>query len=574
MSTSEKPAFALNPDDNLIPSGLPGGFFIYDAEGAEEIYFAEQNVIELFGCKSIAELRELTNNSFRGMVHPDDIDRIQNDIQAQTFTSEKYHDYVRYRILTKQGDVRYVEDFGHLIHGENGKKFFYVYIVDVNADEYYNRDTNSFAEAEILAMHQHTDKLTGLANMAAFYENVQAKLDDEKQRTGLTFLHFDILNFKMFNDNFGFERGDDLLCRMAYTLRKEFPEDDVARFSNDHFVVCTNAADAKERVMHVHDTMACILDNTRIKVKVGVYKLDENCKEVGIACDHARLACNTVKRRYDTVYAVYDDNFYEKLRLKQYVVETLDEAIEKEYVKVFYQPVIRVATGRICGYEALARWIDPKMGTLSPSKFIPTLEEYRLVHKLDLFMFRKVCIDLNALVTLGEPVEPVSVNLSQIDFEMCNIFEEAEHIRKQYDLPSKLIDIEITESALNADFEHLQAEIKRFRDAGYHIWIDDFGSGYSSLNNLLNYDSDVLKLDLEFLRTYDKNPLAAELIRHIVQGAKELGVNPLQEGVETEEHLQLLRAIGCERAQGYYFAKPMAIDESRIATRAKGLEWE
>ena len=574
MSTPAKPSPTLKPDDNFIPGGLPGGFFVYEAEGAEEIYFAEQNVIELFGCKNIAELKELTDNSFGGMVHPEDLERIQNDIQAQTFTSEKTHDYVRYRIVTKQGEIRYVEDFGHLIHGENGKKFFYVYIVDVNADEYYNRDANSFAEAEIMAMHQHTDKLTGLANMSAFYESVQAKLDDDEQRTGLFFLHFDILNFKMFNDNYGFERGDDLLCRMAYTLRKEFPNDDVARFSNDHFVVCTSASDAKERTMRIHDTMASILDNTRVEVKVGVYKLDEECREVGIACDHARLACNTVKRRYDTVFAVYDDNFYERLRLKQYVVETIDEAIEKEYIKVFYQPVIRVATGRICGYEALARWIDPKMGTLSPSQFIPTLEEYRLIHKLDLFMFRKVCADLHTLVTRGEPVEPVSVNLSQIDFEMCDIFDEAENMRKEYDLPTKLIDIEITESALNADFEHLQDEIKRFRNAGYHIWIDDFGSGYSSLNNLLNYDSDVLKLDLEFLRTYDKNPLAAELIRHIVEGAKELGVNPLQEGVETEEHLQLLRAIGCERAQGYYFAKPMAIDESRIATRAKGLEWE
>ena len=569
-------ASKLAPDENHIPTGLPGGFFIYEAEGDEEIYFAEQNVIELFGCKTIAEFREHVGNSFRGMVHPDDLDRIQNDIQAQTFTSEKYHDYVRYRIVTKQGKVRYVEDFGHLIHGEDGKKFFYVYIVDVDADEYYNRDNNSFAEAEIMAMHQHIDQLTGLMNMPSFYGKAQDLITDESVRNKkkITFLHFDILNFKMFNENYGFERGDDLLCRFAYTLRSIFSDSLVARFSNDHFVVCTTDDDAIERAQKVHETMVNILESIHVEVKAGVFELDDSCEEVGLACDHARLACNTVKRRYDMVYAIYDDDFYEKLRIKQYVIDTIDDAIEKEFIKVFYQPVIRVATGRICGYEALARWIDPKMGTLSPSQFIPTLEEYRLIHKLDCFVFKKVCEDLHALYTLGEPVEPVSVNLSQIDFEMIDVFEQAEHYRSLYGVPRNYIDLEITESALNADFEHLQQEIKRFRDAGYHIWIDDFGSGYSSLNNLLNYDSDVLKLDLEFLRTLDRNPNAAGLIRHIVEGAKQMGMQPLQEGVETEEHLEFLRSIGCERVQGYYFAKPMAIDESRIATRAKGLEWE
>ena len=135
-------------------------------------------------------------------------------------------------------------------------------------------------------------------------------------------------------------------------------------------------------------------------------------------------------------------------------------------------------------------------------------------------------------------------------------------------------EIEITESALSADSAHFQNEVRRFRKAGYHIWIDDFGSGYSSLNNLLDYDFDVLKLDLVFLRTYDRNPKAAELIKFIVLCANEMGVEPLQEGVETEEHFEFLKSIGCSRAQGYYFAKPMKIEESRAFTREKGMEWE
>ena len=562
--------------ENYIPTGLPGGFFIYNAQGDEELLFADQNVIELFGCKTMDEFREYTNNSFMGMVHPEDLEKIENDIQAQTFTSEKRHDYVRYRILTKQGEVRYIEDFGHLLHGADGQKYFYVYIVDVDQDEYYNRNRNSFAEAQVLAMHQHMDRLTGLMNRATFYEEVQDIIagKDGASVDGMAIIHFDIVYFKMFNENFGFQRGDDLLCRMAYTLRGEFPESKVARFSNDHFVVFTEAEGAIGHVERVHETMANILEGIRVEVKAGIYEFEDSCREIGVACDHARLACNTIKRRYDMIYAVYDGGFYEKLRLKQHVADTIDEAIEKGYIKVFYQPILRVATGKICGYEALARWIEPDLGMLSPSQFIPTLEEYHLIHKMDLYIVEKVCEDLSTLMDMGEPVEPVSINLSPLDFELCEIFEQVERFRSLYGIPRELIDVEITESALNENSAHLQEEIKRFREAGYHIWIDDFGSGYSSLNNLLNYDSDVLKLDLEFLRTYDNNPHASELIRHIVQGARDLDIQPLQEGVETEEHMEFLRSIGCERAQGYYFAKPMAIDESRSVTRAKGLEWE
>ena len=566
----------IAPDENYIPTGLPGGFFIYSAQGNEEIYFAEQNVIELFGCRDIAEFREYTGNSFKGMVHPDDLEKIENEIQAQTIGVEKRHDYVRYRILTKQGDVRYIEDFGHLLHGAGGQKFFYVYIVDVNKDEYYNRSRNSFAETQIFSMNQNQDRLTGLLNMSSFYEKVQDEISDEEKRRShrYSFVHFDILSFKMFNEKYGFARGDDLLCRMAYTIRNTFKEGHIARFSNDHFVVCTTEDNVTELVTRVHEVMKDILVGIRVETKAGIYELEDSCREVGLACDHARLACSTVKKRYDVFYGVYDVSFYKKLRLRQHVLDTLDEAIEKEYVKVFYQPVIRVETGRICGYEALARWIDDDFGFLSPAEFIGTLEESRLIHKIDSFIIKKVCEDLSTLINMGEPVVPVSVNLSRLDFELCSIFEVVERYRRLYHLEADLIEIEITESALNNDSDILKDTVARFHDMGYPVWIDDFGSGYSSLNSILDYKFDVLKLDLEFLRTYDRNPKTGELLRHIAAGARDMGVEPLQEGVETEEHYEFLKTAGFERAQGYYFAKPMEINESRRFTREKGLLWE
>ncbi|MDO4797624.1 MAG: GGDEF and EAL domain-containing protein [Coriobacteriales bacterium] len=562
---------------NFIPTGLPGGFFVYDAEGDLEILFADQNVIDLFGCHTVAEFREHCNNSFAGMVHPEDYARIQNDINAQTFASDKRHDYVRYRIITKQGEVRYVEDFGHLLHGSDGKQYFYVYIVDVDRDEYYNHNRNSLAESQVLSSMQGTDRLTGLLSMRTFYERVDEDVFQADGRCApVSFAHFDILHFKVFNEEYGFQAGDDLLCALARTLHEVFPDDPVARFSNDNFVVCApiDTGEMVSRISHVHNIMIGAHSDTRIEVKVGIYALDQGCDRVTVACDHARLACNTVKRRYDQVYGVYDANLYESLRLQQYVIDNVDEAIRQRNLKVFYQPIVRVSTGKICGYEALARWDDPKMGFLPPSRFIGTLEEYRMIDKVDCFVIDKAFQDLGRLIAEGEPVVPVSVNLSRLDFELCDVFGITEERRKHYGVPVGLIDIEITESTLNDNSLYLIDSIQQFRDAGYRVWVDDFGSGYSALNSLLDYEFEVLKLDLEFLRTYDEHPRAGVLIRNVIQMARGMDVEPLQEGVGREEHLEFLREVGCEMAQGYYFARPMPLEESRAYTRGKGLEWE
>lgn len=562
--------------ENHIPTGLPGGFFVYNALGNLDIYFADQNVINLFGCETLEEFRDFTGNSFRGMVHPEDWEKIESDIMSQTFNSKKRHDYVRYRITTKQGTLRYIEDFGHLLHGKGGTEVFYVYIVDVDKDEYYNRGRNSFAESQILSMNRNSDRLTGLLSMIAFYENAQKRIteNDASPEHPLTFVHLDIVNFKIFNENYGFQKGDELLCRMAYTIRQEFPGADIARFSNDHFVICTDTQDVPTHVENIHNIMLWILDGIRVEIKAGIYELEGNCKEVGIACDRARIACNMMKRRYDKIYGIYEAQLYERLRMQQYVLDNIDIAVEKEYLKAFYQPIIRVETGKICGYEALARWEDPKFGLLSPALFIETLEESHMIHKVDTFIVKKACEDLSHLIEAGEPIVPISVNLSRLDFDLCDIFVMIEHFRSIYGLSRNLIDIELTESALNDNSAHLQNELQKFRNAGYRIWIDDFGSGYSSLNHLMNYAFDVLKLDLEFLRTYDKHPRTGELIRHVVQLALDLGVLPLQEGVETKEHFEFLKSIGCKCAQGYYFAKPLPMEKSRELTRSKGLEWE
>lgn len=561
-----------------LPVGLPGGFFVYEAEGDEKITFAEPNVFKLYECETYEEFIDFTGGTFKGMVHPDDLYKIQDQIQAQTMFGEKRHDYVRYRIMTKSGKVRYIEDFGHLLHWNSDKSFFYVFIVDVDQNEFYNNSRNSIAEARILSTNHDTDPLTGLFTMSLFYQRVQRLLNDPKgRRNDISFIHFDIPNFKLYNERHGFKLGDELLCEFAKNIREIFDNATVSRFSDDHFVVCDlgDRGDAVIKVEEVNRRMMMTEDaNRRVRIKAGIYFLDDRGAEVGLACDHARLACNSIKHRHDVYYCIYDEMLREQLRKQQYVVDHIDEAIDNEYIKVFYQPVIRVRSGEICGYEALVRWNDPKVGMLNPGDFIETLEEFHLIHLVDSFVIKKVCQDYKRLMDAGEDVVPVSVNISRLDFELCDIFGILEETRKQYDVPVEMIDIEITESALNDNVGHIKLECDEVRKLGYKIWLDDFGSGYSSLNTLAEYSFDVLKLDLVFFRSYDRNPKTGQLMEYIIQGSRGLGLAPLCEGVESEEHYEFLKRVGCERAQGYYFGKPMPMDETRAFTGHKGMTWE
>ncbi len=565
--------------NGYIPRGLPGGFFIYEAENNEKITFAGPNVISLFGCDNMEDFLEYTGGTFKGMVHPEDYTRIENEIRAQNVFGEKKHDYVRYRIITKQGTERYIEDFGHLLHSTNGNKYYYVYVVDVNRKEYYNDFNNSLAEAHILTASTETDNLTGLLTMPAFYQQTQKFIDAHAENSdGIAVIHFDISNFKLFNERNGFAKGDELLCDLALALKEAFINDKyISRFSDDHFAVCTtgNRASVVQRVEKVYRTMLIPKEvEKKIRVKAGIYYLEDERENVGIAFDRARLACNSIKNRHDVNYCVYDEILRENMHRRQYVIDHIEDAIDKDYIKVFYQPVIDVATGKICSYEALVRWQDPSMGMLSPGEFIDTLEQFHLIHILDAHVIRKVCQEIVDLKNAGKELVPISINISRLDFELCDIFGMVESTRRKYDIPRNMLDLEITESALNRDINYIKAECDKMRGLGYHIWIDDFGSGYSSLNTIAEYNFDVLKLDLVFLRSLVRNSRTGKLMAYIVKGTKAMGVSPLCEGVETQEQFDFIKEIGCEKAQGYFFGKPLPMNESRKISAENGMSWQ
>ena len=276
--------------------------------------------------------------------------------------------------------------------------------------------------------------------------------------------------------------------------------------------------------------------------------------------DRAKIAADWIKGDAGRTWALYEESMGRRLADRAYVLGHFEEALKKGYIKVYYQLVVRSFTGKVCGTEALARWEDPERGLITPDIFVPVLEEARLIHLLDTYVIEKVAMLYCFLRDNRRPFAPVSVNLSAVDFETMNPFLFMESIVKKYQVPRSFFHMEITETALKRDGKRLALEIDRFRKAGYECWLDDFGSGYSTLNVLKSYHFDTLKLDMAFQR--DMNEAGKKIISSVIFMAKELGVHTLAEGVETKEQADFLKSVGCEKIQGFYYSRPLPYEES------------
>ncbi|MCR5557470.1 MAG: EAL domain-containing protein [Butyrivibrio sp.] len=249
----------------------------------------------------------------------------------------------------------------------------------------------------------------------------------------------------------------------------------------------------------------------------------------------------------------------ENSQITEYVVKNIDAAIKEGWIEVYYQPVIRTLTGQLCGAESLARWKDPVHRLLSPDKFIGALEDSKQIHKLDCFVVEKVCSDISKRLNDNLEAVPVSVNFSRLDFETADMLKVVEDAIEKYSIPRDYLHIEITESMIVSDALLMERIIESFRNAGFEIWMDDFGSGYSSLNLLKDYQFDTVKMDMEFLSSFTEK--SQSIMTSAISMAKDIGVKTLAEGVETAEQVDFLYSIGCGKLQGYFYGKPMPLDE-------------
>ena len=411
--------------------------------------------------------------------------------------------------------------------------------------------------------YDHIDELTGFHNLNGILSHLQSN-GDYSAGSSSVIIYLNVMNFKAFNQKYGFLGGNEFLRGLALEIRNIFPNELVARTGGDQFIILADFIEEKEitdRLSRLSEAVIAHEKGLRMHIKAGIYQAVGDEEDPVVMIDRAKTACDDIINVYDKDFNFYDDALSKKNELRQYVIDNFENAFKQRYFKVYYQKEVRALTGKVCGYEALARWQDPVMGIISPAIFVEVLEDVHLVHKLDTYIIDRVCADLRDDIDSGFAVEPISVNLSQLDFELCDILAEIDKCRARYDIPVELLHVEVTESAISSGSGFLGEQIKRFRDAGYEVWMDDFGSGYSSFNNLKNYDFDMLKIDMDFLRTFETNKRTKVILSTIVSMAKELGIHTLAEGVETKEQYEFLRRIGCEKLQGYYFGKPKPVED-------------
>ena len=439
----------------------------------------------------------------------------------------------------------------------------------------YNQRISEAKKDEELEELATKDKLTGLLGFEYFTEQVKDRIERHNiQKGDSVYLFINVTNFKVYNDQKGFEQGNEFLKTIGQILTETFNTYSlICRQSDDHFVVFAFNKDIEEKINTINERIQALEPDIKPGILVGAYDVYNPLDDPHYSVEKARYAHSELKRRNNGKRILYyDEQMHDNYLMVQYVVTHIDEAIEKGYLKAYYQPVVWSKGRALCGAEALARWIDPKYGFLSPAKFVPALENARLIYKLDKEILRLVCQDIRYNLDNGLPVLPVSINFSRADFGLIDIVEVVTSTVEEFKIPHELLHIEITESALTDEEDTLKLTINRLHENGFATWLDDFGSGYSSFNVLKDYEFDVLKLDMKFLTGFSNNNKARALIKSVVSMAEQIGMKTLCEGVETMEQAAFLEEASCGRLQGYLYGKPLSYAD--MMERIKNGEFE
>lgn len=406
------------------------------------------------------------------------------------------------------------------------------------------------------------DHLTGLPSMTNFFKLAEAgrrRMHDEGIPSAL--VRVNLNGLRSYNKKYGYAEGDVLLKELAAILSGQFSEESCSRFGQDDFAVFAEETDLEKKIKKVFKKMRTANAGKTLPVRVGIYPDSMGFVETAIACDRAKYACDRSRDDFHSYINYYDQKMLQEEINRQYVVENIDRALEENWITAFYQPIVRTTSRKVCDEEALARWIDPVKGMMSPADFIPILEDTKLIYKVDLHMVDIILERIKRQRSAGMDVVPISVNLSRTDFEMCDIVEEICRRVDAAGVERNLITIEITESVVGSNFDFMKVQVGRFQKLGFEVWMDDFGSGYSSLDLLQELQFDLIKFDMRFMRQFENSPKSRVILTELMRMAASLNIETVTEGVETAEQVGFLSEIGCNKMQGYHFCKPISEEE-------------
>lgn len=443
--------------------------------------------------------------------------------------------------------------------------FLFALIVSIGIIRWTQSLRQQAFKAKFLEQRAYTDELTGLLNAKGFDDKCTEMLlkPDDKQTYAI--VDFDVNFFSQYNATNGVAEGDRMLKRIAEMLTSFCRSDELyARQEADHFV-CMLRADSFDaiinRVREADSSVRKRMTDNMLLLSYGIVEITDRTQPVASLRNHAAMAKRTVKGNYENNIAVYDKTLHE-LQMQEVVwLSGFEKSLENNEYVIFFQPKINLKTEKLAGAEALVRRIEADGSVISASPIIEALERKGFIKKLDYYVLELVCIFLNRCISEGLPVYPISSNFSRVHLYDTNFPVQVAQIADKYEVPHELLEIELTETAFLVENDILQNMIHQLHLNGFSVAIDDFGSGYSSLNMLKDIQVDTIKLDREFLEGFAQNARADTIIAHTLKLAQDMHITAVAEGIETTQQLEFLREHGCEIVQGYYYSKPLPEEE-------------
>lgn len=416
------------------------------------------------------------------------------------------------------------------------------------------------------------DELTGIYNRQTFYQKTEA-LFTEYPEDDFIILRLDVERFKLVNDLFGEEAGDRLLVAIAAKLEESRLTKCVyGRLHADNFVLCFSVQrnDPLEFIQNMQESMEHALRSYKVVMAFGLYYVKDTSLAVSTMCDRAGLAKQQIKGNYMKSYSEYDEKMRNAILQEQDIVNEMKVALEEGQFELYLQPKYQIIDEKITGAEALARWLHPKKGMISPAVFIPAFERNGFIMELDVYIWDKTCQLLRKWIDEGKKPCPISVNVSRLDLYRTDLCDILSNMVKKYDLDPALLQLELTETAYTDNPQQIISITKKLQSLGFSILMDDFGSGYSALNMLKDVSVDVLKIDLHFLDNQDDPGRSGNILNSVVRMADWLDIPVIAEGVETRQQADFMRDIGCYHVQGYYYSRPLPVND--FETLFHGLE--
>ncbi|MBQ6935670.1 MAG: EAL domain-containing protein [Clostridia bacterium] len=497
-----------------------------------------------------------------GLIYRPDLDAVISFLNIGDI-HETVQKYINIRILTDNNIYEWFR-LALTLHIENGIK--------TRAILTFNNINNEMEAIKKLEIFSSIDRLTKIPNRNTFVEKTQTIIESNPD-VKFAIVRFDIEGFKIINQLFGTSEGDSILKFIAVKLQEiiePVKNGTYCRITSDLFAFSV-PYESEELLNSIIDTLVAAVKmyplNFDITLSFGIYIAENSEYSVRHMLDRAGVAQKATKNNYKSHVSYFDEALREQEEIEITIVSEMKRALENGEFKIYLQPKVDMRTGEIIGSEALVRWVHPEKGLISPRSFIPIFENNGFITELDYYIFATVSKQLDKWRNEGIPILPVSVNVSRADLYDPNLFPNIVKIVDTYNIPHEFIEFELTESSFISDNHKLVELTYNLQKGGFHVLMDDFGSGYSSLNSLKDIKVDVLKIDINFLPTSTSDERAGKILTSVVSMANALDLKVVVEGVETRDQADFLISIGAYEAQGYYFFRPMPVEEYEAALK-------